>query len=152
MTSAHTERRVLVNNTYSDLLHTSTGSPQGCVLSPLLFIPYTDDCRTSHPNCHLVKFADDTVLLSLLSDPAQDHGPALEEFMEWCDASCLELNVTKTKEMVVVFSSRQQESRVSRQKGGVADCRVALPSVTPVSCQRDEHGVGTLPGVSALPR
>ncbi|KAJ8399563.1 hypothetical protein AAFF_G00409740 [Aldrovandia affinis] len=29
--------------------------------------------------------------------PAQDYGPALDEFMEWCDTSCLELNVTKTK-------------------------------------------------------
>ncbi|KAJ8397198.1 hypothetical protein AAFF_G00440320 [Aldrovandia affinis] len=84
----------------------------GCVLSPLLFILDTDDCRTSHPNRHLVKFTDDTVLLPLLSGPAQDHGPALDEFMEWCDTSCLELNVTKTEEMVV-FSSRQQESRVS---------------------------------------
>ncbi|KAJ8412666.1 hypothetical protein AAFF_G00116170 [Aldrovandia affinis] len=43
--------------------------------------------------------------------PAQDHGPALEEFMEWCDTSCLELNVTKV--MVVVISSRQQESRLT---------------------------------------
>ncbi|KAJ8395869.1 hypothetical protein AAFF_G00027520 [Aldrovandia affinis] len=44
--------------------------------------------------------------------PAQDHGPALTEFMEWCDTTCLELNVTKTEEMVV-FSSRQQESRLT---------------------------------------
>ena len=28
-------QRVRVNNTFSDLRHTSTGSPQGCVLSPL---------------------------------------------------------------------------------------------------------------------
>ncbi|XP_060758310.1 uncharacterized protein LOC132868975 [Neoarius graeffei] len=81
----------------------------GCVLSPLLFILYTDECRSTYPNCHLVKFADDTVLLSLLSGPSLHHGPALQQFIEWCDSSCLELNVSKTKEMVVTFSSSQRE-------------------------------------------
>jgi hypothetical protein len=102
-------QRVRVNNTFSDLRHTSTGSPQDCVLSPLLFILYTDDCRSTQPQCHLVKYADDTVLLSLLSGPSQQHGSALQEFVEWCDSSCLEMNVSKTKEMVVTFSKRQRE-------------------------------------------
>lgn len=102
-------QKVRVNNTVSDLRSTSTGSPQGCVLSPLLFILYTDDCRATQPNCHLVKYADDTVLLSLLSGPSQHHGPVLQEFIEWCDSSKLELNVSKTKEMVVTFSSRQRD-------------------------------------------
>lgn len=47
------------------------------------------------------------VLLSLLSGPSQHHGPALQEFVEWCESSCLELNVSKTKEMVGTFSNRQ---------------------------------------------
>ncbi len=102
-------QRVLVNNTFSDIRYTSTGSPQGCVLSPLLFILYTDDCRSTLPNCYLVKYADDTVLLSLLSGPSQNHGPALQEFVEWCDSSHLELNVSKTKEMVVTFSNKQRD-------------------------------------------
>jgi len=67
-------QRVLVNSIFSDLRYTSIGSPQGCVLSPLLFILYTDECRSTQPNCHLIKFADDTVLLSLLSGPSQHHG------------------------------------------------------------------------------
>ena len=102
-------QKVRVNNLLSDLRSTSTGSPQGCVLSPLLFILYTDDCRSTQPNCHLVKYADDTVLLSLLTGPSHHHGPVLQEFVEWCDNSKLELNVSKTKEMVVSFSSRQRD-------------------------------------------
>ena len=100
-----------VNNTFSDLRFLrKPGSPQGCVLSPLLFILYTDDCRTTQPNSHLVNYADDTVLLSLLSGPSQQHGPALQEFLDWCDSSCLELNTSKTKYMVVTLSNKQRAS------------------------------------------
>ncbi|KAJ8376202.1 hypothetical protein SKAU_G00067820 [Synaphobranchus kaupii] len=93
----------------------------GGLLSPLLFIMYTDDCRSLHPNRHLVKFADDTVLLSLLSGPILDHGPALTEFVEWCDSSCLELNVTKTKEMFVDFSRHQAGRTAARIHGEPVD-------------------------------
>ncbi|KAK3510372.1 hypothetical protein QTP70_005671 [Hemibagrus guttatus] len=102
-------QRVLFNDTFSGLLQTSTGSPQGCVLSTLLFILYTDDCRASQPNCHLVKFADDTVLLSLLSGPIQHHSSALQEFVEWCDSPCLQMNVERTKKTVVTFSKKQKK-------------------------------------------
>ncbi|KAG1960366.1 hypothetical protein F2P79_006258 [Pimephales promelas] len=102
-------QRVLVNHTLSDNLFTSTGSPQGCVLSPLFFIFYTDDCRSVQPNGHCVKFADDTVLLSLLSSNVQHHGPALQDFLIWCGKSCLELNIDKTKDNNVTFSPKQRQ-------------------------------------------
>ena len=56
----------------------------------------------------MAKFADDTVLLSLLSGPSHHHSSALE-FVEWCDNSCPELNVNKTMEIVVTFSNKQRE-------------------------------------------
>ncbi|KAJ8402489.1 hypothetical protein AAFF_G00365720 [Aldrovandia affinis] len=78
-------------------------------------------------------------------DPLQfayraDHGPALNEFMEWCDASCLELNVTKTKEMVVVFSSRQQESSLKHTTAIVIH-----------DDEGDDEGISDLPEGSLLP-
>lgn len=47
---------------FSENRCTSSGLPQGCAPSPLLFIRYTDDCRIS-PNCHPVS---DRVLVSTL--------------------------------------------------------------------------------------
>lgn len=63
----------------------------------LLYIFYTDDCRSSQHNCHLVMFAYDLVLLSLLSAPTLSHSSA--------SSSCLKLNVNK---IIVTFSSRQR--------------------------------------------
>ena len=81
----------------------STGSPQGCVLSPLLFILYTNDCRSTYSNRYLIKFSDDTALLSLLYNDETGHGPVLHDFVEWCDQSYLCLNKTKTKDMCIDF-------------------------------------------------
>ncbi|XP_039464464.1 uncharacterized protein LOC120438079 [Oreochromis aureus] len=52
-------------------------------------------------------------LLASRAGPSQHHGPALQEFVEWCDSSKLGLNVSKTKEMVVTFSSRQRDLAAS---------------------------------------
>jgi len=56
---------VRVNGEYSRELHSSVGCPQGCILSPLLFILFTDRCRSQYPDRHIIKYADDTVVLSL---------------------------------------------------------------------------------------
>ena len=96
-------QRVFVNGCFSELSLACTGSPQGCVLSPLLYILYTDDCKSNHLNRFLVKFADDSALLSLLQGSEQYHGAALTEFVYWCDNYYLDLNVTETKEMTADF-------------------------------------------------
>jgi len=59
-------QRVLVSDTFSEVQSTSTGSPQGCVLSSLLYILYTDDCRPTQSNCHIAKFANDRPYIQLL--------------------------------------------------------------------------------------
>ena len=81
-----------------------------CPVSTSLHFTYiynTDDCRSNHLNRFLVKFAVDSALLSLLQGSEQYHGPTLTEFVDWCNNSYLDLNVTKTKEMIVDF--RRQE-------------------------------------------
>ncbi|KAF7669883.1 hypothetical protein LDENG_00100680 [Lucifuga dentata] len=59
---------VRVNGVSSSKLVSSTGSLQGCVLSPLLFSLYTNDCQSYYEGRYVIKFADDSVIVLLLSD------------------------------------------------------------------------------------
>ena len=86
---------VLVNNSFSSKIITNVGSPQGCVLPPILYTLYTDDCRSQNDHQFFVKYADDTALVFLLSGVNVDHGPALDDFVNWCERSCLILNPSK---------------------------------------------------------
>ena len=82
----------------------STGSPQGCILSPLLFSPYTNSCTTSHQSVMLLKFVDNTALIGLFS--GRDVSACrweIDHLMTWCSQNNLELKAPKTVEIVVDF-------------------------------------------------
>ncbi|RXN14445.1 RNA-directed DNA polymerase from mobile element jockey-like protein [Labeo rohita] len=77
------------------------GSPQGGVLSPILFLLSTRVCGSSQANGRVVKHADDTVLLALLSSSEYDDSHALLEFSACRDGAGLQGNISKTKEMAI---------------------------------------------------
>ena len=96
---------VNVSGVCSSHVPISTGAPQGCVLSPYLYTMYTNSCRSACSNNHYFKYADDTALVGLLSDDETDYRSDIDHFVSWCVANCLELNVVKTKELVIDFRS-----------------------------------------------
>ncbi len=59
---------VRVDRQISSSITLSTGAPQGCVLSPLLYSLYSYDCVATSDSTTIIKFADDTVVVGLISD------------------------------------------------------------------------------------
>ena len=101
-------QQVRIGTTLSSVLHTNTGAPQGCVLSPALFTTYTADSRSAQPEKNIqIKFADDTSLSGLISaeDGESAYREQVNELVSWCDANHLDLNIKKTEEMIIDFRS-----------------------------------------------
>ena len=76
----------------------STGVPQGC-LSPVLFTLYTND-STGTGNTIFIKYSDDTAIVDS-SNSTPHYIEEVEGFTTWCKDNFLDLNVTKTKELLI---------------------------------------------------
>ena len=99
---------VRIGGMTSTPLTISTGAPQGCVLSSLLYNIYTHDCIASSSQTSIIKFADDTVVVGLISNNNdQAYLKQVKDITQWCQLNNLALNVTKTKEMVVDYRKQQ---------------------------------------------
>lgn len=95
---------VFIGNKTSKVLRLSTGSLQGCVLSPLLFTLLTHDCTAQYSSNHIIKFADDTTVVGLITNNDEcEYREEVQHLVDWCQNNNLSLNVQKTKDMVVNF-------------------------------------------------
>ena len=54
---------VKIGDNLSSSVTLSTGTPQGCVLSPMLYSLFTHDCLSCHVSTKILKFADDTTVI-----------------------------------------------------------------------------------------
>nr|XP_054597966.1 uncharacterized protein LOC107374014 [Nothobranchius furzeri]XP_054597967.1 uncharacterized protein LOC107374014 [Nothobranchius furzeri]XP_054597968.1 uncharacterized protein LOC107374014 [Nothobranchius furzeri] len=74
------------------------------VLSPLLFSLYTNSCTSKHESVKLIKFADDTTIIGLISNGDESaYRMEAERLVSWCSHNNLVLNTQKTAEVVVDF-------------------------------------------------
>ncbi len=99
ITSFLTDRQQLVRlgKLTSNTRTISTGAPQGCALSPLLFSLYTNDCTSKDPSVKL------TTVIGLIQDGDESaYRQEVEQLTVWCSHN-LELNMLKTVEMIVDF-------------------------------------------------
>ncbi len=92
---------VRVGHNTSSTTTLSTGAPQGCVLSPLLFTLLIHDCTAKFSSNHIIKF---TTVVGLISNNDETHyREEVAQLAEWCGTNNLSLNVGKTKEVVLDF-------------------------------------------------
>lgn len=55
-------------------------------------------------SCHLQKFSDDTAIVgTVVNGPEDKYRGLVDNFLKWCGENHLQLNMAKTKEMVVDF-------------------------------------------------
>ena len=101
---------VRIGKNTSNTTTLSTGAPQGCVLSPLLFTLLTHDCTALHGSNHIIKFADDTTVVGLIEKNDESaYREEVKQLLTWCKVNNLSLNVDKTKEIVVDFRRAQRD-------------------------------------------
>ncbi|KAK3512076.1 hypothetical protein QTP70_030371 [Hemibagrus guttatus] len=101
---------VRIRNSTSSTTTLSTGAPQGCVLSPLLFTLLTHDCAAMHSLNHIIKFTDDTTMVGLIRmNDESAYREEVQRLTAWCKANNLSLNIEKTKEMVIDFRRAQSD-------------------------------------------
>ena len=80
------------------------------MLSPLLYSLFTYDCMAKHDSNTIIKFADDTTVVGLITDNIETaYREEVRDVAGWCQNNSLSLNVTKTKEMVVDYRKRRTE-------------------------------------------
>ncbi len=71
---------------------------------------YTHDCTATHSSNVIVKFADDTTVIGLITDNDETaYREEVSTLTKWCQENHLSLNIDKTKELVVDYRRQSRE-------------------------------------------
>ena len=84
---------VRVGNNTSTSLILNMGAPQGCAISPLLYSLFTHDCVAKHDSNAIIKFADDTTVVGLITDNVETaYREEVRDLAVWCQDNNHSLN------------------------------------------------------------
>ncbi|KAI3372222.1 hypothetical protein L3Q82_022660 [Scortum barcoo] len=68
---------------------------------------YTSDFGYSTDSCHLQKFSNNTAIVGCVSEGNDcEYRKLIMDFVNWCELNHLQVNASKTKEMVIDFSRK----------------------------------------------
>jgi len=100
-------QRTMVDGNLSRPIKTNTGTPQGSVLSPLLFSIYTDRITSELSNVTIIKYADDTCIIGCISNQQDldSYFNEIDRISKQCSDYDLLLNASKTQE--ILFSTQR---------------------------------------------
>jgi hypothetical protein len=94
------QQRVLFNKMASDLCQISSGTPQGSIISPLLFAFLLHDLVPISNQCTYFKYADDITMVYWFSKPNNPNTLLHDEIQSlelWCKNHYMNINTEKTK-------------------------------------------------------
>ena len=91
---------------HSQWLFLNGGMPQGSLLGPVSFIIHIDDLQ---PLCDVLKYVDDTTLTEIIGPKSSASAMQcfLEQLLTWSNNNNMQINGSKTKEMILGSASRR---------------------------------------------
>lgn len=107
------------DETISDTYHITHGVSQGSILGPLLFVLLINDMPLVLNKCHILIYADDTVLFY-----ADNEAEAIQDVInteagyvaKWINDNALTLNLKKGKTEFVMYGTHQKLARQAKCK------------------------------------
>jgi hypothetical protein len=96
-------QRVFYNNNEFEYLSINRGVPQGTILGPILFAIFIDDLNPIKNNTMFIKYADDVTVIMPCQAESDGFVDEVNNVLTWAVSNNIEINKTKTKEMVFKF-------------------------------------------------
>ncbi len=108
---------IRMGNNASSPLILNSGALQGCIVSPLLYSLYTHDCTATHSSNVIIKFADDTTVIGLITDNNETaYREEVITLTKWFQENQLSLNIDKTRSWWWISVDRTENTHPSPSK------------------------------------